>query len=111
MGIRNFPVITMGENTGQVTVVNSSSFKVLPTMSNGDLPKYVYVGCAGGTQTNICFFSPCHGSQSGNTDNLWAFTPGSGIGQVFKVLGHDRWSRSHTGDGTSSLYIIPLEDF
>lgn len=117
MGIRNFPVISIGENRGARSVVAAAGQINLSaiTTSGGSTPKYVYCAVSGGTAGNIIVISPEYtgGSIGGaEIDNAWPLSLDDADWIILNVHGFFRISfNTYVGDGTSFLHCIPLEDF
>ena len=117
MGIRNFPVITIGENTGGQSVIVATNGQInlsaIPTQGGG-IPKYVYCVCAGGTSTNIIVISPGYTGGSitvAEVDNAWPLHADGSDPIILDMHGYFRISfRAYIGTN-SFLHCIPLEDF
>lgn len=111
MGRRNFPVISIGENTGARALLSGNSSMLVPTTQSGLAPKYCLVTATPGTAPgNHAYASPTIGATSG-TSAQYPFFCDRPTPVIMLVHGHDRISTSRLGDDTSYLYVIPLEDF
>jgi hypothetical protein len=113
MGNRNFPVISIGEQTGTREATVGAAGKIaIPTMESGTKPKFLYCVAIGGTSTNIITISPTQDTNGAEATGL-ALTPANPVGVILNVHGftHIGFDEVTGGDGTTDLYLYPLEDF
>lgn len=112
MGIRNFPVISIGSETAsQQLLVAAPGNIAIPTMKNGSLPKFLHCSAHTGASSNVITVSPETAATDG--DNTTGF-PLAVLGNnsvILNVHGFSFIGFDEIGDGTSTLQLYPLEDF
>lgn len=118
MGNLNLPVISIGSGTAARTGTNAAGGVIgMPPMENGDLPKFVYCVLVGGTDTNYTLLQPKPTGVNGAVPLGIALQCRTSTPEILNVhgaafLGHDTDGPFGVGgDGTSFLYVVPLEDF
>lgn len=110
MGIRNFPVVSIGPTQGSRTdnVVASGAAVSIPTMTSGIAPKYLMCKVSGGSVGGYISISPTDGSVGTLAGGLPLFTGEPGI--IFAV--HGFTSIGTFGSAADmELHLYPLEDF
>jgi hypothetical protein len=112
MGIRNFEVISIAPGTGSQTAnVSTTASKVaIPTMENGDLPKFLYCIAMEGTAGNAVFIMPTNDTNGDSVTGFPLFVDNP-IGIIINVHGYSHIGTDATGGSDSTLYLYPLEDF
>jgi hypothetical protein len=111
MGLRDFPVLSIGENQGSVLAATTSTFAAIPTMSNGKLPKFLYIlahGGSGGTRVTV---SPSNASSGGSQDLGFVLDCLWPTAIILNVHGYSVIRSARRGGLTSFIRMYPLEDF
>ena len=116
MGIRNFEVITIGENTAFRTAVIAGNVDSNATdwlTESGLVPKYIYVTVGLGAAGNQISCGVGHigsGVPFAAGFKFWAEAPEP---VIFNFHGFNRVSFNQLagGDGLSQGWVVPLEDF
>ena len=110
MGIRNFQAFSISPLEGFfVSPTDATPAAVaLPTMANGEKPKFVYIAVMNGTPFDYVVITPSHGGDGDNTLGLPLVTGNEGI--TLNVHGFSHIGYEAVGVGMR-LYVYPLEDF
>ncbi len=115
MGIRNFPVVSIGENTGvrsAVTAAGQIGLNQILTQG-GSTPKFVYCTVTGAAG-DIIVITPHYTGGSITTpqkDNAWPLAVDNQDWIILNVHGYFRVSFNTYVGNASFLHCIPLEDF
>jgi hypothetical protein len=113
MGIRNFPVITIGTDTSlTVANISASGSVAIPTTHGGVGPKYLYIHSYGGTDnTAYISFTPDVAANTGTFATgfvMWAFEKGETI--ILNVHGYSHIGYDFLGTNPD-FQLTPLEDY
>jgi hypothetical protein len=112
MGIRNFPLISIGVEQGVTTAAIAAPGNIaIPTMTNGDSPKFLALTVVDGVAGDWIVVSPQVAATNGVLATGFAMNAISGNTIILNVHGF-----SHIGfeDGAGvvcQLNLYPLEDF
>ncbi len=110
MGIRNFPVVSIGTVTGSRTdnVAAAPGVVSIPVMQNGDAPKFLMCKVTGGSTPGFISICPTTGANGALATGLPMVTGQPHI--IFNV--HGFTSIGTEGSAADmELHLYPLEDF
>jgi hypothetical protein len=112
MGIRNFKTISIAPGTvGTVTGIGAP---LIPTLPNGDRPKFLWVHVSPGTASgNVIFVTPNATAAGGSAVTGFAIYADNNRGIILNVHGYSHlgYQKSAGSDSSSRINLIPLEDF
>lgn len=116
MGIRDFPVISIGAKTGARVLIDGSVLINLSavTTEGGSTPKFVLVVVTPGTaERNVILVQPCRSANSAHPSTSFPMNADRPQFMVFNTHGLFRigFVPKAGSDDTSYGYVIPLEDF
>jgi hypothetical protein len=110
MGSLNFPVISIGDKRGnRIQGVSVDPDRVaIPTMANGDLPKFLYVVITAGGAGEYVTVSPTLDADGSIDTGIPLNTEGGGI--ILNVHGFTHIG-TEASDVNQNISLYPLEDF
>jgi hypothetical protein len=110
MAAQNFPYISIGDQQGSMVAATTSTFSSIPTMSNGDLPKYLFITATGGSAGTRVTIAPSNTSANASQDLGFVLPCDRPISVILNVHGYSIIRHARRGGGTSLLWMYPLED-
>jgi hypothetical protein len=111
MGVKNFPVFSIGTVTAVQHAVTGAGSEAIPTTEGGGTPKYLMVHAYGGTQTNVVLVGASVGTGVNVTLGNGFPLPVRNHGRVvLNVVGMTHIMVNVLGAADSFVQLVPLED-
>lgn len=114
MGIRNFPVITLGTDTGVVEAVAAAGNVAIPNTQGGGGPKYLHIKAYGpstATADEQITVTPDIAANNGAFATGYLLYPHLGDEVILNVHGCTHIGYDEVGDASCSIKLTPLEDY
>ena len=114
MGIRNFPVITIGTDTSLVQAVATAGNVAIPNTEGGSGPKYLHIKAYGPSTATLddqITVTPDVAANNGAFATGFLLFPSRGDEIILNVHGYTHIGFDEVGAATSSIKLTPLEDY
>jgi hypothetical protein len=112
MGIRNFPVITLGTDGSDAQTVAGPGSVAIPVLSNGVQPKYLHVRAYNGaTVADWISVTPDVAANNGALATGFLLSSFYGHEIILNVFGYDFIGYDEIGAAGSSIQLTPLADY
>lgn len=110
MGIRNFPVISIG-SANAVHKAATSGAVALPRLASNEKAKFLYIAAVGGTATNVVVVALLESAGGIALDEGFPLNVNGSNDIILYALGFNFVAYNNIGAGDSHIYFYPLEDF
>jgi hypothetical protein len=111
---QNFPVVTIAPGNGvQVADIFEPGSVAIPTTSNGNLPKYVYVSAYGPDDSETLMVAPAIGAGDGDASIDFPLPVRTNSSVILNVHGYTfiRYAQEPALASSLHLSVVALEDF
>ncbi len=112
MGIRNFPVITVGTDTSTHQSVSGAGAVSIPNLQSGENPKFLRIKAYGGDAVeDFVSVTPDIAANSGVFATGMVLSLFYGDVVILNVHGYSHIGFDIQGTGGGTIDLAPLEDF